>query len=227
MGGITSTEAGGVQMRQLAAVFGLALMVAMIPGSADARARDEPDQVRATIIFAKNRTNQHDSTITWRFARKKGNEWVVEETKTWRAGAGLNGKRGRNECHKNVGWLPNGDYGVRLRTPYRGNLIKGNVLQLDNKPCAGGRGVLRQSLFVHTEQGDGGKQCPDRRGDQVCRWEFPRVNDYRSYGCIKMAPADLADLVRSYRAHLRPEVRYDLGTVVLKVVNGPSVPKPA
>jgi hypothetical protein len=28
----------------------------------------------------------------------------------------------------------------------------------------------------------------------VCRWEYPKINDYRSYGCIKLAPGDLREL---------------------------------
>ncbi|HNA98061.1 MAG TPA: hypothetical protein PKM12_01405 [Marmoricola sp.] len=207
-------------MRLLALLGAVILTVVLLPGGADARPMDDHGKTRAVITFAKNWAAPDASTITWRFDRRQGGQWVTMEEQSWRAGSGMLGKRGRNECTKNVGWLPNGEYGVRLRTPYRGRLIKGNVLQIDNKPCDRGRGVLRQMLFVHTEQGDGGRQCRNRRGDDVCRWEFPKFNDYRSYGCIKMAPGDLAALVRRYREHLRPEVRYPLDQVVLKVVNG-------
>ena len=214
-------------MKRLFALLVIVLMVLMSPSAVQARPKEDDGPVRAVITFAKNRSAPDASTITWRLDRRKNGHWVSVESQTWRAGAGMLGKRGKNECIKNVGWLPNGDYGVRLRTPYHGNLIKGNVLQIDNKRCAGGRGVLRQSLFVHTEQGDGGKQCRNRRGDQVCRWEFPRFNDYRSYGCIKMAPGDLAALVRRYQTQLSPEVRYPLDRVVLKVTYAPRGTPPA
>jgi hypothetical protein len=207
-------------VKRFALFFGILLVITMIPGSAEARPKDGDGPIRAIITFVKNPSAPDNSTITWRLDRKQGGKWVTEESLNWRAGSGMLGKRGKNECIKNVGWLPNGNYGVRLRTPYRGRLIKGNVLQVDNKYCNGGRGVLRQSLFIHTEQGDGGKQCKNRPGDDVCRWEYPRFNDYRSYGCIKMAPGDLRGLVAAYRAHLRPEVRYPLNKVVLKVITG-------
>lgn len=206
-------------MKRFALFIGVLLAITSIPRSAEAKPRDGDGPIRATITFAKNRSAPDNSTISWQLDRKQGGEWVPVESKSWRAGSGMLGRKGKNECIKNTGWLPNGEYGVRLRTPYRGRLIKGDVFQVDNKYCDGGRGVLRQSLFIHTEQGDGGKQCKGRRGDDVCRWEFPRFNDYRSYGCIKMAPADLRGLASTYRAHLRPEVRYPLNKVVLKVVN--------
>jgi hypothetical protein len=39
----------------------------------------------------------------------------------------------------------------------------------------------------------------------VCRWEYPRIDDYRSFGCVKLRPQDLEEL---YDAWLR---RFDLG----------------
>ena len=52
-------------------------------------------------------------------------------------------------------------------------------------------GTLREQLFIHTEAGAGNTQCADGPGDQICRWEFPKVNDYTSHGCIKMSPKDI------------------------------------
>ena len=118
---------------------------------------------------------------------------------------------------RNKGWLPNGDYRVKQWNDYPGNVIKGRAFQLDNKRC--GNGTLRQDLFLHTEQGPGSRQCADRRGDQPCRWEFPRINDYKSFGCIKLAPGDLAALVAAYQRHFDAGVRYPADRVVLRVVS--------
>ena len=108
------------------------------------------------------------------------------QTKSWRSGSGMLGTAGRNSCVKNKGWLPNGTYAVRQHNDYGGNLIKGRAFRIDNKGCPNGTG--RVDLFVHTEQGARNRQCANRRGDQVCRWEYPRYNDYKSPGCIKLAP---------------------------------------
>ena len=86
--------------------------------------------------------------------------------------------------------------GPRLFRDYHGNLIKGRAIYLGQKACA--NGTMRTDLFIHTEQGAGSRQCPDRRGDQVCRWEYPKINDYRSYGCIKLSPGDLRELYAAW-----------------------------
>jgi hypothetical protein len=78
-------------------------------------------------------------------------------------------------------------------------------------------GTLRQQLFIHTEAGPGNTQCPDRPGDQICRWEFPQINDYTSHGCIKMSPADILALTRDYHRFFRPGIRYHTARVALVV----------
>ncbi len=95
---------------------------------------------------------------------------------------------------KNNGWLPDGTYQPRLVRDYGGNLIKGRAIYLGQKPCA--NGTMRTDLFIHTEQGAGSRQCPNRPGDQLCRWEYPRINDYRSYGCVEAVPRRPARAVR-------------------------------
>ena len=139
------------------------------------------------------------------------------ETRRWRAGSGMLGKAGRNACVNNKGWLPNGTYRVRQYADYPGHLIKGRAFRLDDKRCASGN--RRFDLFVHTEQGAGNKQCPNRQGDQVCRWEFPSWNDYKSAGCIKMSPTDLRQLVTLYKRHFATGVRYAKAQVVLRVTS--------
>ena len=59
--------------------------------------------------------------------------------------------------------------------------------------------------------------CPDRPGDQICRWEFPKVNDYTSHGCIKLAPAAVLALVRDYQHFFKPGVVYPKSRVHLLV----------
>ncbi|MCL2543788.1 MAG: hypothetical protein FWE71_15195 [Nocardioidaceae bacterium] len=172
-------------------------------------------QVRGTITFTKNHAHPDDSTVSWRLQRWRDGRWRTTDTASWRAGSGMLGKRGRNPCIHNVGWLPNGGYRLRLYLDYPGSLIKGRAFRLDDKRCA--NGTVRHNLFLHTEQGAHDRQCPDRPGDQPCRWEYPKVDDYKSNGCIKMAPGDLAALVGHFRKAFRPGVRYPRAKVRLVV----------
>ncbi len=194
------------------AVVAASLLLAAPAGSAAA------PPWRGVITFDKNWQSPSNSRMVWQLQqRQPDGRWKVVETRTWRAGAGMLGKRGRNACVRNRGWLPNGTYAVKLYNDYPGNLIKGRALRLEDKRCP--NGTVRRNLFVHTEQGARNRQCPNRRGDQVCRWEFPRYNDYKSAGCIKLAPGHLAELVALYQRHFRAGVRYSKNQVVLRVVN--------
>ncbi len=89
------------------------------------------------------------------------------------------------------------------------------MFRLSDKRCA--NGTLRQQLFIHTEAGPGNSQCADRRGEQICRWEFPKINDYTSHGCIKMSPHDLRALTRDYHHFFERGVRYPMSKVSLLV----------
>ena len=104
---------------------------------------------------------------------------------------------------------------MRQHNDYHGNLIHGRAFRLSDKRC--GNGTLRQQLFIHTESGAGNTQCPDRRGDQICRWEYPRINDYTSHGCIKMSPRDILSLTRAYHRFFKAGVRYPMSKVSLLV----------
>jgi hypothetical protein len=173
---------------------------------------------RGVITFDKNWKNQFDSRISWRlFERQADGAWKLVLTKTWRAGSGLPRKGGRNSCATSRGWLPNGTYRLRHYVDYHGNVIRGRAFRLDDKACSSGH--VRHQLFIHTEQGAHNRQCRDRRGDQACRWEWPRINDYKSLGCIKMAPGDLADLSRIFHQHFRSGTRYAKTVVVLRVIS--------
>ena len=152
-----------------------------------AASRSRP-RTRAIITFDKNHANPSNSRLTWTVLHwdRRGVRHVVE-SRSWRAGSGMLGRSGRNECAKGRGWLPNGRYRLRYHRDYHGNLIKGRAFRLDDHRCRNGS-TRRVQLFLHTEQGAHNVQCPNRPGDQPCRWEYPRINDYKSAGCIKMAP---------------------------------------
>ena len=94
---------------------------------------------------------------------------------------------------------------------------KPRAFRLDDKRCRNGR-TWRVQLFIHTEQGAQNTQCADRPGDQVCRWEFPQINDYKSAGCIKLSPNDLAELSQHFLQFYKAGMRYSKSRVVVRVV---------
>jgi hypothetical protein len=150
----------------------------------------------AVITFHKNYANTFRSTLSWEVFRASGGERTSLLRLEWRAGAGYF-RDSTNACAKNNGWLPDGTYRPRLVRDYQGSLIKGRAIYLGQKTCA--NGTMRTDLFIHTEQGAASRQCPNRPGDQACRWEYPRIDDYRSYGCIKLSPGDLHELYDAWR----------------------------
>jgi hypothetical protein len=173
---------------------------------------------RAIIVFDKNHEDPSSSTLTWKVVHQdKDGVWHVVEKLSWRAGSGMLGDIGRNECAKGRGWLPNGSYRLRFHRDYPGTLIKGRAFRLDDHVCRNGH-TRRVALFIHTEQGASNVQCADLPGDQPCRWELPEVNDYTSAGCIKLAPTDLAELSRHFLQLYKPGVRYSKARVVVRVV---------
>jgi hypothetical protein len=162
----------------------------------------------AVIAFHKNYGNVFRSTLTWDVYKVTGGHRTRVQHKKWRAGSGFN-RHSTNSCRRNNGWLPNGTYRPRLFADYHGNKIKGRAIYLGQHPCR--NGTMRTDLFIHTEQGAGSHQCRNRRGDQLCRWEYPGINDYRSYGCIKLSPGDLKQLYDAWRSFTKsrytPKVR--------------------
>lgn len=163
--------------------------------------------VRAVIVFDKNPDDPWRSELIWKALRRNGDgEWRVIERETWRAGSGFRGKDATDPCEKGRGWLPNGRYSFVQYDNYWGNLIKGRAFSLGSKACHDG--TVRTELFIHTETGDRNRQCADRKGDQVCRWEYPKFNDYRSRGCIKLSPRSLRQLVNHYHRWFDAGTRY-------------------
>jgi hypothetical protein len=175
---------------------------AVAPDAPPAAARARATPVRAVIIFDKNTKNPWDSRLIWKAYR--GDQQL--ERADWRAGSGFGGPRTRNPCARGRGWLPNGRYGLVQYDNYWGQFIKGRAFFLGNTTCHDG--TPRTELFIHTETGDRNRQCADARGDQVCRWEWPKFNDYRSGGCIKMSPKDMRQLARRYHQWFRAGERY-------------------
>ncbi|QNN51714.1 hypothetical protein [Nocardioides mesophilus] len=161
-----------------------------------------PGRLSAVIAFEKNPAHVFRSRLVWRLWRTHDGTRSLVEQRSWRAGSGFT-RDSTDPCRRNDGWLPDGRYRPRLHANYWGSLIKGRAIYLGNKACADG--TLRTDLFIHTEQGDRSRQCADRPGDQVCRWEYPKINDYRSYGCVKVSPRAMHELFDAWRAH------FDLG----------------
>jgi hypothetical protein len=200
-------------MRARALVVGLLLaLVTGLPGLSPVAASATASRLTATITFDKNWRDPQDSRLRWRVWRHEGRDRRLVASRSWRAGAGFT-PRSTGACKRNDGWLPNGRYRPRLIADYWGSLIKGSAIQLGQKACADG--TVRQNLFIHTEQGARNSQCPDRKGDQPCRWEYPKINDYRSHGCIKLSPHDLRELYRAWRRHFA--LGYD-GRVRVRVI---------
>jgi hypothetical protein len=175
---------------------------AAAPAAPAAAAPAKARSVRAVIVFNKNQDNPWNSRVIWKAFRGKR----LIERADWRAGSGFGGRGTRDSCKRGVGWLPNGHYGFVQYDNYWGQYIKGRAFYLGNTHCSDG--TPRTELFIHTETGDGNRQCANARGDQVCRWEWPAYNDYRSGGCIKMSPQDMLRLTRRYHQWFRAGDRY-------------------
>jgi len=181
------------------------------------------------VASARNKAHRHVTTAQVRrhhvkaHVRVKAHHqahhlvWHLVATKSWRAGSGLGGRRGTDGCVRSVGWAPNGLYRPVQHDNYGGTYIKGRVFYLGAHTCRDG--TLRQNMFIHSEAGAGNTQCHNGPGDQHCRWETPVYNDYRSNGCIKMAPGDLRQLVRRYHWYFRPGVSYDVRRFHVRVVS--------
>ena len=207
-------------MRRIAVVLAAVLVAVLTPiASHDPSVATHAAgaKIRATITLNKNPVNPHRSTLVWKVERRGSQgRWRTLERVSWRAGSGLAGRPATNECAKERGWLPDGRYSFIQYHNYWGSLIRGRALHLGNKACRDG--TLRTELFIHTETGSHNKQCRDRKGDQRCRWEYPRINDYKSHGCIKMSPHDLQRLVSRYRDYFRAGVRYGTTKVRVRVI---------
>ena len=182
-------------LRVRAAAIGLSAMALMTvaavtapSGQAAAPAGGRPAAAGAvvtTLKFVRNSADPQNSRLL-----------VVRDNKTqavFRDGSGLgrDHAKGRDECASAKGWLPAGTYTVGARqTRYNGNLIKGYAIPLSNKTCKNGR-TTRTELFIHSEMTRAGGQG----STESRRWDG--VGDYKSAGCIKLAPEDIKKLFRN------------------------------
>ena len=104
----------------------------------------------------------------------------------WRAGSG-NGSSWNNDCASNRGHLPNGRYSTVFHSNYAGSLIHGRAVRLSDKVCSAGT-VTRTALFIHSEQTVDNTQGTT----EGTRWDGD--GDYKSEGCVKLHPNDIAEL---------------------------------
>ena len=165
-------------------------------GSVDPNAH--PGQLQAQITFVKKpATRGTAGSRGTRSGSARDGTWKVLAQDSWRAGSGLPGGSATNSCVKGHGWLPNG------------TLLAAAVRRLRRQPDPRpGLPARRQALrerhparaAVHPHRGRRREHAsaPTRPGDQICRWEYPKINDYTSHGCIKMSPADILALTRDY-----------------------------
>ncbi|MFF1648537.1 L,D-transpeptidase family protein [Streptomyces sp. NPDC058240] len=181
-------------LRTRAAVIGLSAMALVTIAAATA-----PSGQAAPA--AGSRPAAGAAVTTLKFVRNAGDPlnsrlMVVRNNKTqavFRAGSGLgrDHAEGRDECASGKGWLPAGTYTVGARqTRYNGNFIKGYAIPLSNKTCKNGR-TTRTELFIHSEMTRTGEQG----STESRRWDG--VGDYKSAGCIKLAPQDIKKLFRN------------------------------
>ncbi|MBO0512823.1 hypothetical protein [Streptomyces beijiangensis] len=152
------------------------------------------------LQFKKNSKDPSNSRLSLVYVQvvnpDKVRTWTLS---TWRAGSGLgaaNNKIGRNACIPNQGWLPNATYNIGTFYNNHVGTVHGIAWDIGNKRCKGGgkSGQNRTELFVHSEMLSNGKQGTS----EPTRWDGN--GDYKSYGCIKMKPADVRAL-KGYRSN--------------------------
>ncbi|GAP48288.1 L,D-transpeptidase [Streptomyces azureus] len=153
------------------------------------------------LVFVKNAKDPSNSTLqVW-----NGRTRVA----SYRAGSGWGtaadngtpaGRRYRDECVKDVGWLPNGTYRPSSFETSRNRTIKGYAIGLPAKNCYP-RKTQRNALFIHSEMTRDRKQGPRNGADSPQRWDG--VSDYKSNGCIKLHPNHIAQLFSYMNKHGR------------------------
>lgn len=144
-----------------------------------------------TLVFDKNQDDPTDSRLS-----------VYQGTKLWatyRAGSGLGIK---NDCVRAKGWLPNGNWKIRLKSrTYNGKLIKGYAVYLQDMKCSKGT-LTRTEMLIHSEMNRDGSQG----SSEPRRWNG--ASDYKSNGCVKLNPTDIKKMFRlldriGWPTHLR------------------------
>jgi hypothetical protein len=158
-----------------------AIMASAVAGAVPAQA-DEAAPTQ-TLVFNKG-DGPTNGYVVWTLGITK---------KVWQAGSG-NGANWSNECVRNEGHLPNGRYRILgWHDNYRGSVIFGRVVHLEDKQCA--TGTWRTELFIHSEQTVNNTQG----NTEGTRWDGD--GDYKSEGCVKLHPTDIADLFKTSAAN--------------------------
>lgn len=152
-------------------------------------AQAEEEAAGQTLVFDKG-AGPTTGKVVWSLGTRR---------EAWQAGSG-NGGNWNNDCIRNQGHLPNGNYRILAwNENYRGTVIFGRAIRVEDKQCS--NGTWRTELFVHSEQTVNNQQG----GTEGTRWDGDA--DYKSAGCVKMHPADIAALYKiSADAGARPTV---------------------
>ncbi|GLF98101.1 hypothetical protein [Streptomyces yaizuensis] len=161
----------------------VAATLALAPAATAQSPSAAPQASGATrLVFDKNPQNPSDSRLR-----------VYKGTALWaeyRAGSGLGST---NDCTRERGWLPNGNWKIRLKDrTYNGQLIKGYAIYLADMPCSAGT-TTRKEMFIHSEMNRNGTQGP--RGTNR-RWDGD--GDYKSWGCVKLHPEHIKKMFRLF-----------------------------
>ncbi|MFH8972896.1 L,D-transpeptidase family protein [Streptomyces sp. NPDC017890] len=177
-----------------AAAAVLALAATLAPSAvADTSAAPAAAAPRAvtTLVYDKNPSAPADSRLS---VHRGGKLWA-----TYRAGSGIGVK---DDCVRNKGWMPNGNWKIKLKSrQYDGQLIKGYAVYLQDMKCSK-RTVTRTEMFIHSEMNrDGSAGTSEAR-----RWDG--ASDYKSNGCVKLNPTDIKKMFRlldriGWPTHLR------------------------
>jgi hypothetical protein len=179
-----------MQVNRRAAIAGSVLALGgFIAGLTPAQAASEQAEVKASdgttsyyLAFKKNTNTNSTLRLIKQRVTEQGTSRVT--LAQYRAGSGHT----TNECEKNEGWLPNGNYTIKAyNTQYNGRYIKGYAFQLSDKTCNNGT-TKRTELFIHSKM----------KQDGTSQWTGN--NNYKSEGCIKLKPADIKDLYKKAKS---------------------------
>ncbi|MEU4203489.1 L,D-transpeptidase family protein [Streptomyces sp. NPDC039022] len=180
----------GTHIRTASLTATAALTAGLVTATAPAHAAPPPGRAGPThLLFEKNQRDPAASRV--RLVRTGTGKALAD----YRAGSGQGGTAGRDECVRNKGWLPDGTYRVLSHTTRKKggrDGINGYAIHVGDKVCRDGS-TRRTALFLHSEMRSDGAQgiaVPGR--DSPYRWDGD--GDYRSLGCVKLAPADIKNL---------------------------------
>lgn len=182
---------------RLARLVGAAALIAAASVGAAGTPAEAASAVTGSFIFHKNAKDPTNSKLEWRVVNNSTKK--VVRSVNWRAGSGLGST---DECAGSRGWLPNGRYGVTFHPTHNGAQVKGVAFQLDNKTCRSGR-TTRSDLLIHSEMTASGGQNSKVESQ---RWDGN--GDYKSYGCIKLKPADVKAAAAEFKKYYAAERYY-------------------